>query len=156
MANRNKSNFKESWTNSTFFVELIDGAFCLLCPENQRLFTSNRKHPLERHFMSKHKDIFEKDNESRTVLLNNLIANLDSEHLNELNSISEIRNQTSEEQKKVKIASYILAYNIAKHSKPFEEGEFLKDCLNSVASLLCPQMIKPLNDIAFSVLANEF
>lgn len=107
---KNKSNFQAVWTKSTFFVELLDGAFCLLCPENQRLFTSNRKFPLERHYMNKHIQIFEKDDESRAVLLDNLLANLNTEHLNELHSVSELRNQKSEEQNKVKIASYILAY----------------------------------------------
>ena len=36
-------------------------------------------------------------------------------------------------------ASYRVAYNIAKHSKPFGDGEFFKKCMLDVADQVCPE-----------------
>ena len=35
-------------------------------------------------------------------------------------------------------ASYMVAYLIAKKSKPFTDGEFIKQCMESVADIICP------------------
>jgi hypothetical protein len=44
--------------------------------------------------------------------------------------------QLNEESVKV---SYILSEMIAKHSKPFTEGEFVKECILKSVELLCPE-----------------
>ncbi len=31
-----------------------------------------------------------------------------------------------------------MAHKIAKHSKPFSDGEFVKDCMVETADILCP------------------
>lgn len=40
----------------------------------------------------------------------------------------------------MKIASFIVAHKIVRSSKPFEEGIFIKECLDSVVSFLCPEL----------------
>ena len=35
--------------------------------------------------------------------------------------------------------SYLLALTLARASKPFSEGEFLKECMVETADLLCPE-----------------
>ena len=35
--------------------------------------------------------------------------------------------------------SYVVAYLIAKNSKPFTEDEFRKQCIESVADIICPE-----------------
>ena len=35
--------------------------------------------------------------------------------------------------------SYMVAYLIAKKSKPFTDGEFLKKCIESMANIICPE-----------------
>ena len=35
-------------------------------------------------------------------------------------------------------ASYVLSHKIAKHSKPFAKGKFIKECLIDSAAILCP------------------
>lgn len=47
-------------------------------------------------------------------------------------------------------ASYVLAEMIAKHSKPFVEGEFLKDCLVKAAEIDCPGSVKAFQSISLS------
>ena len=36
-------------------------------------------------------------------------------------------------------ASYGVAYLTAKKSKPFTHGEFIKQCIESVADIICPE-----------------
>ncbi len=41
-------------------------------------------------------------------------------------------------QESVTKASYVVAHKIAKHSKPFSDGEFVKDCMVETADIICP------------------
>lgn len=50
---------------------------------------------------------------------------------------SSFTRQNAESELSVK-ASYIIAEKIAKMSKPFTDGEFVKDCMESAAEILCP------------------
>ncbi|XP_065658975.1 general transcription factor II-I repeat domain-containing protein 2-like [Hydra vulgaris] len=47
-------------------------------------------------------------------------------------------------------ASYSLAHLIAFHSRPFTDGEFIKNCLIKTAKILCPEKIKDFNNISLS------
>ena len=44
----------------------------------------------------------------------------------------------------------MVAYNIAKHSKPFSDGEFLKKCMLDVADQVCPQHRQKFEEVSFS------
>ena len=47
-------------------------------------------------------------------------------------------------------ASFMVAYNIAKHSKPFSDGEFKKKCILDVADEACPQHIQKFEEVSIS------
>jgi hypothetical protein len=47
-------------------------------------------------------------------------------------------------------ASFVVSENIAKHSKSFSEGEFIKECLVDVASIICPEKKKDFENICLS------
>ena len=47
-------------------------------------------------------------------------------------------------------ASYIVSEKIAKHSKNYSDGEFVKDCLIMVAECLCPEKRKDFDNISLS------
>ena len=47
-------------------------------------------------------------------------------------------------------ASSIISYKLAKRSKPFSDGEFVKECMSDVASIMCPEHKTKLNSIALS------
>ena len=47
-------------------------------------------------------------------------------------------------------ASYIVSEKIAKHSKNYSDGEFVKDCLIVVAECLCPEKRKDFDNISLS------
>ena len=47
-------------------------------------------------------------------------------------------------------ASYIVSEKIAKHSKNYSDGEFVKDCLTVVDEYLCPEERKDFRNISLS------
>jgi hypothetical protein len=57
--------------------------------------------------------------------------------------------QTTQHHSIVK-ASFVLSEKIAKHSKSFGEGEFIKECLVDVVSLICPEKKKDFKNICLS------
>lgn len=47
-------------------------------------------------------------------------------------------------------ASYVLSHKIAKHSKPFAEGKFIKECLIDSAAILCPDKKELFENVSLS------
>lgn len=47
-------------------------------------------------------------------------------------------------------ASYVIAWEIAKASKPFSEGAFVKTCMLKAAELVCPDKRQALANISLS------
>jgi hypothetical protein len=47
-------------------------------------------------------------------------------------------------------ASYVLPHIIAKHGKPFAEGEFVKECLIDSAATLCPEKKELFENVSLS------
>uniref|UniRef100_A0AAR2LR24 DUF4371 domain-containing protein n=1 Tax=Pygocentrus nattereri TaxID=42514 RepID=A0AAR2LR24_PYGNA len=47
-------------------------------------------------------------------------------------------------------ASYLLAFKLAKTSKPFSKGEFLKECMVETADILCPESKNKFEKISLS------
>ena len=45
---------------------------------------------------------------------------------------------------------YVLSELIAKHSKPFTEGDFIRQCLIETAKIVCPGNLKAFQTIALS------
>jgi exosome complex RNA-binding protein Csl4 len=46
--------------------------------------------------------------------------------------------------------SYVLSELIAKHSKPFTEGDFIKTCLIKMAEIICPGNLKAFPNISLT------
>ncbi|KAK0134714.1 hypothetical protein N1851_029673 [Merluccius polli] len=46
--------------------------------------------------------------------------------------------------------SFVIAYNIAKNSKSFSEGEFIKECLVDSAALVCPEKKEVVENVPLS------
>ncbi|KAK3797580.1 hypothetical protein RRG08_054608 [Elysia crispata] len=47
-------------------------------------------------------------------------------------------------------ASFMVAYHIAKHSKPFSDGEFIKKCMLDVADQVCPEQRQKFEEVSLS------
>jgi hypothetical protein len=48
-------------------------------------------------------------------------------------------------------ASFVVSERIAKHSKSFGEGKFIKECQVDVASIICPEKKKDFENICLSI-----
>lgn len=46
--------------------------------------------------------------------------------------------------------SYMVSHKIDKHSKPFSDGEFVKDCMVEAASVLCPDSKSQFENVSLS------
>ena len=47
-------------------------------------------------------------------------------------------------------ASFMVSYKLAKRNKPFSDGEFIKECMSDVASIMCPEHKTKLDSITLS------
>ena len=58
--------------------------------------------------------------------------------------------KVSQESEAAVHASYVLSELIAKHSKPFTEGDFIKECLIKAAEIVCPGSVKAFQVISLT------
>ncbi len=107
--------FKEEWTTKYFFANIGQKAVCLICQESIAVF---KDYNLSCNFSSKHSNYgvnlspAEKANKA-LKLATNLKAQKNTKQCSIQESVTK--------------ASYVVAHKIAKHSKPFSDGEFVKD-----------------------------
>ena len=121
--------FNEEWTTKYFFTEVRSMAVCLICQESIAVF---KEYNISRHFSTKHAKYASKQStQERAVTAQRLAADL-------LSRQSVFHRKTAIQESSTK-ASYLLAFKLAKASKPFSEGEFLKECMVETAGLLCPE-----------------
>ena len=114
--------FNANWEKDFFVVEQNGKSVCLLC----RTESEHRKFNIERHFKVKHSEVNDK-------------FPLDSEKRE--SEIKRLKNGFHSEQKVVKrfltqnqlatMASYVVAFQLAKGGKPYVDGEFYKNLMCS-------------------------
>lgn len=132
--------FNEKWTVEYFFIEMKNLALCLICKETISVF---KDYNLKRHYLQKHAtkmDSYQGIFRKQKIL--ELKTCLSSQQLN-------IKKTTSESLVVTK-ASYVVSSLIAKKSKPFIDGEFIKECLESVADIMCPDKKTDFSKISLS------
>jgi hypothetical protein len=62
--------------------------------------------------------------------------------LKDLDTQQQMFNKQRTQHHSIVKASFVVSEEIAKHSKSFSEGEFIKECLVDVASIICPEKRK--------------
>lgn len=130
--------FKNQWTDKYFFAEVRSKAVCLICQETVAVF---KEYNISRHFSTKHANYATKQStQERTATAQRLAANLKIQP-----------NTCQDPSAKLSLkASYLLAFKLAKASKPFSEGEFLKECMVETAGLLCPERKNKFENMSLS------
>jgi len=127
--------FKKEWRTNYFFTEVRSTAVCLICQETVAVF---KEYNLSRHFATKRANYASKQStQERAATAQRLEANLQTHR------------QTVIQESSTK-ASFLLAFKLAKASKPFSKGEFLKECLVETAELVCPESKDKFEKICLS------
>ena len=121
-------------------MQVSSKPICLIC---NNAVSSLKEYNIKCHYVTNHapaydkfKDQFRKD---KVAELKNVLVGQQSVFTN-----------LSLQQESVVAASYIVAEVIAKKSKPFSDGEFVKECLHRVADVLCPEKKEQFGQISLS------
>ncbi|XP_077576088.1 general transcription factor II-I repeat domain-containing protein 2A-like [Stigmatopora nigra] len=123
--------FLTEWESLYFFVQRNGKPFCLICQASLAHFKASN---LQRHFSSLHADIAKKFPKG-TELHKHKLATLKSQAEKQ----THILQKFTKHSETVTLASYQLAWNIARAKKPYNEGEFIKKCLGDVVEILSPE-----------------
>ena len=132
--------FNKEWTTNYFFTEVRSTAVCLICQETIAVF---KEYNISRHFTTKHANYASKQSpQELAATAQRLTANLQTQQ-------NFFHRQTAIQESSTK-ASFLLAFKLAKASKPFSEGQFLKECMVETAGLLCPESKGKFEQISLS------
>ena len=137
----NKSRvFQEKWTNDYYFIQIKDKPMFLLCSESVSVM---KEYNVKRHYISKQSSLYESfQGQRRKQKVEKLIKELKEQQTIFVKKRNDADN--------IIRASYIVSEKIAKHSKNYSDGEFVKECLQAVVDILCPGRKKEIDNISLS------
>ncbi|XP_073672245.1 general transcription factor II-I repeat domain-containing protein 2-like [Paramisgurnus dabryanus] len=120
--------FNERWKSEYFFTESQNNCVCLICNETVSVM---KEYNVKRHYEAKHANSYQKFSDSeREDKVKQLEASLVSQQ--------RLFIRAKESNENITRASYEVAVLIAKHGKPFSEGEFVQECVMKIAENICP------------------
>ena len=123
-----------------FFTEVGKKAACLLGNESVAVF---KEYNIKRHYATKHAGY---DSTLSAAERQTRASELDRRLVKQQNVF--VKAKTAH--KTATHASFVVAYNIAKHSKPFCDSEYLKKKMLDVARLFCPEQRKKFEEVSLS------
>ncbi|XP_061641106.1 general transcription factor II-I repeat domain-containing protein 2-like [Phyllopteryx taeniolatus] len=120
--------FQDKWKSEYFFTEFRNHCVCLICQETVAVF---KEFNMKRHYQTEHANYDKLTGNERSEKLKQLEAGLTARQ--------HFFTRASESNENTTKASYEVATLIAKHCKPFTEGEFIKDCVMKMVENICPE-----------------
>ncbi|XP_023227897.1 general transcription factor II-I repeat domain-containing protein 2A-like [Centruroides sculpturatus] len=132
--------FNEKWTEDYFFLEVKGEALCLICRVSIPVF---KEYNLRRHYAQKHASKFDA---YQGMCRKDKVMVLKKDLISQQKVFSNVTTQTDSFVK----ASFVVANLIAKKSKPFSDGEFIKECMENVADIICPDKKSDISKISLS------
>ncbi|XP_053281505.1 general transcription factor II-I repeat domain-containing protein 2 [Pleuronectes platessa] len=132
--------FHERWENEYLFVLQGEKPVCLVCYEAVSVV---KEYDLRRHFDTKHGAQYARFSlQEKQGIAAELKGRLQSQQ-------DVFRKATGKNDAAVK-ASFIVAEEIARASKSFSEGAFLKQCMLKVCEQVCPDQIQTFKNVSLS------
>ncbi|UYV77720.1 hypothetical protein LAZ67_15002046, partial [Cordylochernes scorpioides] len=120
-------NFQEKWELEYFCSEVKDKIICLIC---NNAISVPKLYNIKRHY-EQHKSKYDTyEGLMRQEKLKEFKLGMKKQQF--------MFTKVSQESEAAVRASYVLSEMIAKHSKPFTEGDFIKECLIKAAEIVCP------------------
>lgn len=121
--------FNKNWTAKYFFTEVGGKAVCLVCGEEIAMY---KDYNLSRHYDKKHSEKYKNLSDAEWARTSEaLLAKLQKQQgfFTKLHTSRDAATRTS----------FVISHKIAKNSKPFSKGEFVKECMVDSAALICPE-----------------
>ena len=131
--------FQARWEMQYFFKEVKGKCVCLICNETVAVV---KEYNVQRHFETKHKKYESCTGAEREQKVKQMTATLQAQQNCFL--------RANKAQESATVASYEVAQLIAQHGKPFTDGDFIKQCLNKVAGIMCPEKLHDFNNVSLS------
>ena len=132
--------FQEKWTELYLFVSVNQKPVCLVCHES---LSAMKEYNLKRHYDTKHATKFET---FKGQLRQDKMRALKSQLQRQQDSFQK---QNIENEANMKV-SYIISEKIALKSKPFTDGQFIKECMEAAAEVLCPSQKQLFSKVSLS------
>ena len=142
MAKRKAKNrsFLEKWETEYLFTHVKDIPTCLVCGANVAI---TKEYNIRRHYETKHHDKFkDMDMTQRHQKVEEMKRSLVSQQ-------TMFKKVIAQSEAAVK-ASFIVAAEIAKSGRPFNEGEFVKKCMMKVCDIVCPEKRQAFSNVSLS------
>jgi hypothetical protein len=137
---RENRNFQPQWESKYYFGVVKDKTICLICQKSVAVL---KEYNIKRHFETLHKDTY---GHLEGLLRKSKIDDL-KKRLERQQNLFTAGNISSENVVK---ASFEVAHLIAKKSKPFTDGNFVKDCLLKVSEIICPEKANDFKNVSLS------
>jgi hypothetical protein len=134
--------FNNDWENKYYFIEINGKPMCLLCNET---VSALKEYNIRRHYET-HKIKFKDSIELRGGQREDKLKQLKSKLQSQQNSFAKHKKINESAVK----ASFLVSKLIAEKSKPFVEGEFIKECLMTIVETVCPERKNLFSDISLS------
>ncbi|UYV68375.1 hypothetical protein LAZ67_5004134 [Cordylochernes scorpioides] len=132
-------DFQEKWELEYFCSEVKDKIICLIC---NNAISVPKLYNIKRHY-EQHKSKYDTyEGLMRQEKLKEFKLGMKKQQF--------MFTKVSQESEAAVHASYVLSEMIAKHSKPFTEGDFIKECLIKAAEIICPGSVKTFQALSLS------
>ena len=132
--------FQEKWEELYFVIAVRDTTQCLIC---QQKIAVMKEYNMRRHYETMHRD---KCDAYKGKVREEKVKQLKAAFCKQRSFFANI-NQSNEDSIR---ASFVINEMIAKSSRPFTEGLFIKECLVKASDILCPGKKKLFEGISLS------
>lgn len=133
-------SFQDKWTHLYLFVCVGEKPICLVCNESISVV---KEYNIKRHYESKHSSKFAHlQGQIRIDKVEALKKQLQRQQYS-------FHKQNDDSEASVKV-SYIISEKIARKSKPFTDGDFIKECMEAAVEVLCPSQKQLFSKISLS------
>ena len=131
--------FNKDWMPKYFLTEIDNERVCLPCNQSVAVL---KGYNISRHYATEQgnygTNLSEAERQTRATELDRKLARL------QIMLVKSTLAQKSSTQ-----ASFLVAYHLAKHKKPFSDGEFIKKCMLDVADQVCPEKRQKFEEVSF-------
>ncbi|XP_076351641.1 intraflagellar transport 43 isoform X2 [Tachypleus tridentatus] len=131
--------FHDDWTAQYCFVQQQKNVICLLCHSTVAV---SKVSNIKCHYESKHKDFHNVVGDERTSRIESLRQSL--------NHQQNVFSKQSADLGAACEVSYDISLMIVKSSRPFTDGDFVKQCMITASEKLCPEAVRKLQMVALN------